>query len=195
MKTLKPKALDIGCKKGEYARHLQKLGYRVKGFDINLETNLKEKDFHIYRGDMSALDTLTAESFSYISAHNSLHYFDKKTTQNIFNRIYDLLKKDGTFDLIVKSNKDIFSKVASKQGIRLNKPEQYWDWFFKKERKNRFFTKEELEEELSKAGLKIKATYPIQKPCHKLLEKLNSYFSYNFKNEEQHFLSVIAVRE
>lgn len=47
-----------------------------------------------------------SESFDIIYAHLSLHYFDEKTTNLIFDEIYRILKHEGIFAFFTNSKDD-----------------------------------------------------------------------------------------
>jgi len=116
-KLIKPKhktLLDLGCGNGRDSLYFAHKGLQVTATDWSksgldqLQKLVKQKkiaNLDIIQQDISQL-TFRPNTFDVIYAHLSLHYFDDKTTKNIFNKLYSMLKKDGLLFIKCKSTDD-----------------------------------------------------------------------------------------
>lgn len=139
LKTL----LDLGCGNGNDAIYFTSKGLKVTAMDIaenEIEKlKIKHKKIEGVAGKIEELN-FKENSFDIVYAHLSLHYFDDKTTQRIFNKIYEILRKNGLFFIKCKSIKDpLFG-----QGEKIEEN------VYKKEHIRHFFTKEYMAEKLKK---------------------------------------------
>lgn len=107
--------LDLGAGQGQDTRFFAEHGYDIVSTDISksaLEINQKKITEHLKRKiiikhlDLSSSFPFPDESFDVVYAHLSLHYFDKKTTTEIFSEIERILKGDGILAFLVNSTND-----------------------------------------------------------------------------------------
>ena len=117
----KPKLLELGCGDGRDLQLFIENGFDVSAIDIATKSIEKLKDrfgkkANIYCKNIKNMD-FENNSFDIIYAHLTLHYFTKEETDNIFNKIYNLLKINGIFFVKCKSNKDKLCNDS--QGIKI----------------------------------------------------------------------------
>ena len=105
------KALDLGCGLGQYTKFMEDNKFEVTSADISLEALNKVKEnipnTNIVQLDMSEELPFNDNEFELIVANLSIHYFDKKTTQQLINEIKRILKPGGYFIGSVNSSKCI----------------------------------------------------------------------------------------
>ena len=93
------KALDLGCGLGQYTKFMEDNKFEVTSADISLEALNKVKEnipnTNIVQLDMSEELPFNDNEFELIVANLSIHYFDKKTTQQLINEIKRILKPGG----------------------------------------------------------------------------------------------------
>lgn len=106
----KPKLLDLGCGDGRDVSYFVKNGFNVSTLDIANKSVSKIKEKFGEQVNASCQDIRDLQfknsSFDIIYAHLTLHYFTDEETTKIFDKIYDLLNKDGIFFVKCKSDKD-----------------------------------------------------------------------------------------
>lgn len=142
--TAPGKLLDIGAGQGQDSRYFAQLGFEVTSLDIlqealdihksKIEDEYKDK-ITIVQHDLTQPLPFENESFDTIYSHLALHYFDKITTERIFNEIYRILKKNGNFAMFVNSIND----PQYKTGKIIEE-----DYFFIDDKPKRFFSAESL---------------------------------------------------
>ncbi len=107
------KLLDLGCGNGRDSFYFAQKGLQVTAvdwskncldqlFELSKKKNVKIKVVHQSIPQLK----IKQNSIDVVYAHLSLHYFDNKTTKNIFNKIYRALRKNGLFFLKCKSTED-----------------------------------------------------------------------------------------
>ena len=113
-----PKAgtiLDLGAGQGQDTRYFVSKGFKVFSTDFSKDALQLSKEKALRRGvknityqivDLSGLLPFPDNSFDAIYAHQSLHYFDTKTTQQLFDEIYRVLKPGGVFATLTNSTSD-----------------------------------------------------------------------------------------
>lgn len=154
-KISKGKALDLGCRLGQYTQYLMTKGYDVVSSDISIEVlnRLKSNisNANIKQLDMSKPLPFEDNSFDLVFANLSIHYFDRETTINLLKEIKRIIKNEGyfigsvnsskTFKFIEGSAKELEKNYYFENGrnVRLWNQEQF-DEFFKE------FILEELHE-------------------------------------------------
>lgn len=149
--------LDLGCGLGRDAMYFAKKGLDVTAVDFS-KTGLSKipsnvENLKIVNQRIENLK-FKSETFDVIYAHLSLHYFDDRTTSQIFNRLYSFLKEKGLLFVKCKSTEDdLFGKG---QQIAPNM------FLSKKGEIRHFFTKEYMNEKLVKFNIiKIRKTSSI----------------------------------
>jgi len=142
LKTL----LDLGCGDGRDSIYFSNKGLKVTAVDFS-ESGIEELKARQNRIDCVLKDirnvNFPKNSFDVIYAHLALHYFDDKTTSNIFDNLYKILKKGGL----------IFIKCKSTDDPLFGKGEKVGENMYKKGHIRHFFTKEYMTEKLR--GFKI----------------------------------------
>ncbi len=151
LKTL----LDLGCGDGRDSVYFFNKGLKVTAVDFSLSGIKKLKSqnpkINCILADIRKMK-LKANSFDVIYAHLSLHYFDDKTTNKIFNNLYHTLKKKGL----------IFIKCKSVDDTLFGEGEKISENMYKKGHTRHFFSKEYMREKLKKFKvIKISKTSSI----------------------------------
>lgn len=100
--------LDLGAGLGQDGAYFAELGYEVISTDLNTSrlAELSGGKFQVETVDLRYPLPYVDESFDVIYAHLSLHYFDEKTTEQIFDEIYRVLKTGGVFAFFTNSKDD-----------------------------------------------------------------------------------------
>jgi ubiquinone/menaquinone biosynthesis C-methylase UbiE len=135
--------LDLGCGSGRDSIFFTKKGFDVIALDVFVDDKQQEKlkrfDIKFLKEDIKNIKFKT-NSFDVIYAHLSLHYFNDKTTDKIFNNLYNILKPGGYIFVKCKSTTDPYFG----QGKKIE--ENYYDFGHKRY----FFTKEYMIGKLKK---------------------------------------------
>ena len=138
---LKP-LLDLGCGDGKDSVYFYKMGFSVTAVDFSIVgiNKVKARDPHISRihSDITKLN-LDKNSFDVIYAHLSLHYFDDRTTIQIFKNIHRALRKSGL----------LFVKCKSVDDPQFGKGEQVGPTMYIRGHLRHFFSKEYMSKVLS----------------------------------------------
>ncbi|MFA6421974.1 MAG: class I SAM-dependent methyltransferase [Candidatus Buchananbacteria bacterium] len=106
--------LDLGCGGGRDSKYFSQKGYKVVALDIMVSQSQQEKLKHDHikfiKSDIRNIK-IKNDSFDIIYAHLSLHYFDDRTTDKIFSKLYKILKPGGYIFIKCKSiNDPLFGK-------------------------------------------------------------------------------------
>jgi cyclopropane fatty-acyl-phospholipid synthase-like methyltransferase len=152
LKTL----LDLGCGAGQDAIFFANKDLKVTAVDFS-KTGLRFIPKNIKNLKVVYLDirhlNLKPDSFDVIYAHLILHYFDNRTTTQIFNKLYSILKKNGLIFIKCKSTDDALYGIGKKIGP---------DMFYKDNHARHFFSKEYMKEKLAKFDImKIRKTSSV----------------------------------
>jgi ubiquinone/menaquinone biosynthesis C-methylase UbiE len=152
--------LDVGCGIGRDSIFFAKSGFQVTSIDfskggiVDLKKkadNQKIKNLTVKQMDITDLK-FDDKKFDVIYAHLTLHYFDDKTTTQIFDKLYRILKPNGTIFIKCKSTDDALFGQGKKVGENM----------FKKGHTRHFFDKQYMKEKLNKFTiLKIKKTSSV----------------------------------
>ena len=141
----KGKCLDLGCGLGQYTKYFKDKGFLVTAGDISeiaIETvKGNNPDVEALVLDMSESLPFLDNSFDFVFANLSIHYFDTKTTAKLLREIKRILKNDGYFIGSVNSDKTFKFLINPKRiednyyqekdrFVRLWNKEQF-DMFFK----------------------------------------------------------------
>lgn len=141
----KSSILDLGAGQGQDSRFFAQRGHSVTMLDISNEAlELARKKLSkgvqervtIVQHDMTQPLPSPDASFDVVFSHMSLHYFDEKTTAQIFSDIHRVLTPQGIVAILVNSTEDPQYKTGE-----LISPDYYKIGSVNK----RFFTTETLE--------------------------------------------------
>lgn len=110
----KGKVLDLGAGPGLDAVYFSQKGYEVVATDISnfakkeimarareVQINVKFK-----KADLREKLPFKNKSFDVVYAHQSLHFFNDRTTKRIVREVHRILKPDGMFTALFNSTKD-----------------------------------------------------------------------------------------
>ena len=104
------KILDLGCGDGRDSKYFIENNFNVSAIDIAPKSVAKIKELFGDKINVTCQDLknlqFNNESFNVIYSHLTLHYFTDQETEQIINKIFNLLKKDGVFFIKCKSDKD-----------------------------------------------------------------------------------------
>ncbi|HVW66437.1 MAG TPA: class I SAM-dependent methyltransferase [Candidatus Peribacteraceae bacterium] len=116
VRQLKPgkRVLDLGCGYGKDSIYFARKGLNVTALDfsrvgtehIRKEAKRLGYDIDVRYGDLSKKLPFKNGSFDAVYAHLSLHYFDDRKTQEIFEEVRRVLKPGGFFFVKCKSVDD-----------------------------------------------------------------------------------------
>ena len=103
--------LELGAGHGQDGIYFSSQGFDVIGTDLettSLEKNAQQSgaQIAIQTLDLNKLFPFSDASFDIVYAHLALHYFDTKTTNQIFEEIYRVLKPKGIIAFLVNSTND-----------------------------------------------------------------------------------------
>ena len=140
------KLLDLGCGDGRDSVYFSRKGLKVTAVDFsesgieNLRKKVIENNLNIKTicSDIQNIN-FGNNSFDVIYAHLSLHYFDDKTTTDVFSRLYDILKPNGR----------IFIKCKSVEDYLFGKGEKVGENMYIKKHIRHFFDKSYMTDKLS----------------------------------------------
>lgn len=150
--------LDLGCGGGRDSAYFSQKGYDVTAVDIiksgDQQKKLNSQKIKFIKSDIQKLK-FKPESFDIIYAHLSLHYFDDKTTTQIFEKLNSILKPRGFLFIKCKSIND----PLYGQGKRIE------DNFYNFGHVRHFFSKEYMQEKLHNFKIiKISKTNTFKNP-------------------------------
>lgn len=122
-------AIDLGCGIGQDTEYLKNQGFNVISCDIS-EVALKKLKERIPNSNTMQLDVTEKlpfedNSIGIVNANLSLHYFDWKTTQNIFREINRVLAPNGL--LIGRMNSDK-NETYTKESTEKIEENFYYDY-------------------------------------------------------------------
>lgn len=122
-------AIDLGCGIGQDTEYLINQGFNVISCDIS-EVALKKLKERIPNSNTKQLDVTEKlpfedDSIGIVNANLSLHYFDWKTTQNIFKEINRVLAPNGL--LIGRMNSDK-NETYTKESTEKIEENFYYDY-------------------------------------------------------------------
>lgn len=117
-------AIDLGCGIGQDTEYLRSQGFNVISCDIS-EVALKKLKERIPNSNTMQLDVTEKlpfedNSIGIVNANLSLHYFDWKTTQNIFKEINRVLAPNGLLIGRMNSDKNETYTKESREKIEEN---------------------------------------------------------------------------
>jgi len=106
------KIIDLGAGQGQDSQYFSQNNFKVistdfcqNALDISKKRNSDLNiDFQIV--DLSKKLPFTNLSFDIVYSHMALHYFDQQQTQQLFDEIHRILKKDGIFATLVNTIND-----------------------------------------------------------------------------------------
>lgn len=170
--------LDLGCGNGYDTIWLKKRGYEVASVDFSKSAVERVKQFNDNAmlfdiGKFEDWQKFNNETFSYVIADLSLHYFDTKTTMMIMNEIKRVLISNGI--LIARVNTMQDKAFGAGDGVEIE-PNFYKN--LQRGIDKRFFTEESANEFFSVIGdVKIESktiTYVNrQKQCYEIVVQKN----------------------
>ncbi len=115
------KLIDLGAGQGQDSRFFAQNNFQVTSTDFTQDaldiSRNKSNNLEIdYKNvDLTKPLPFDDSSFDIVYSHLSLHYFDNITTQNIFNEIHRILKKNGILAILVNTIND--PEVAESEKI------------------------------------------------------------------------------
>lgn len=133
--------LDLGCGDGRDSFYFANRGLNVTAVDFSesginhIKEECLKKDIPNIVGVNQRIEGLNlgGKMFDIIYAHLSLHYFNDRTTTQIFKRLYDSLNEGGLFFLKCKSKKDYLYGKGKKIGDDMFDLEGHIRHFFDKD--------------------------------------------------------------
>lgn len=175
--------LDLGCGNGYDTLWLQKQGFEVMSVDFSKSAIDRVKEFNTNAmlfdiGKYNDWKKFDDNTFSYVIADLSLHYFDTKTTTMIMNEIKRILIPNGT--LIARVNTMSDKAFGAGDGVEIE-PNFYKN--LQRGIDKRFFTEESARGFFSIVGdVKIKSktiTYVNkQKQCYEIVARKKRVWKY-----------------
>ena len=134
--------LDLGCGIGIDTLHLVENGHQVVACDFSKEALDKVKqnipEASTLKFNMKESIPFNDETFEFIIANKSIHYFSKQETISIIKDLHRILKPGGVFAFVVNSTKD--SNFGAGQGEKIEE-----NFYEVRGTTKRFFDKEALE--------------------------------------------------
>ncbi len=108
------KILELGAGLGKDARYFASHNYKVVATDFSdealrishYETLNQKLSVEYTHLDLKEMFPFEKESFDVVFAHSVLHYFNHKTTDQIFREIHRVLTTKGVFATLLKSKED-----------------------------------------------------------------------------------------
>jgi SAM-dependent methyltransferase len=102
------KLLELGAGLGQDSAYFADLGYQVTATDLNVDKleQLAGNKFNVQAVDLRMPLPYGDATFDVVYAHLSLHYFDNRTTEQIFGEIGRVLKPDGILAFFTNSTDD-----------------------------------------------------------------------------------------
>lgn len=99
--------LDLGAGLGQDSNYFAEQGFEVVSTDVVLDTKLTLHP-HVRREkvDLSGPLPFGDAEFDVVYSHLALHYFDAKTTEQLFHEIYRVLKPGGIVAFLTNSVHD-----------------------------------------------------------------------------------------
>ncbi len=133
--------LELGCGNGRDSIFFARKGLKVTAVDFS-KSGLGELEALANKKRLTNIKTVEQDisrlkfkpnSFDVIYAHLSLHYFDDKTTKNIFHNLHSILKKGGLLFVKCKSTDDALFGQGRKIGENMYLLRDHIRHFFSKE--------------------------------------------------------------
>ncbi len=102
------KLLELGAGVGQDSAYFAGLGYQVTATDFTttMLDQLNDGSYEVQFVDLQQSLPFEDASFDVVYAHLSLHYFDYKTTEQLFGEIYRVLKPGGILACLTNSTDD-----------------------------------------------------------------------------------------
>jgi len=140
--------LDLGCRPGRDAKIFTNKGYKVIGVDLS-EKMIEKAKSRVKNADFQVMDIRSLkfddDHFDGVWASASFVHIPKKDILTGLQEVYRVLKKEGIFYISVKQGEgEVLIPDERYDGV-----EKFWS----------FFEKEEIENELKKAGFTIEESY------------------------------------
>jgi len=100
--------LELGAGLGQDSAYFADHGHIVTSTDLNIDQlqKLAGEKFAVKGVDLREQLSFEDASFDVVYAHLSLHYFDRHTTESIFDEIYRVLKPNGILAFFTNSTSD-----------------------------------------------------------------------------------------
>lgn len=159
--------LDVGCGSGQDSCYFYRQGLKVTALDFSRsgidQLKTRQPDIDCRQWDIRQAK-FPPNSFDVIYAHLSLHYFDDKTTDQIFRKLHRWLKPGGYIFIKCKSTDDPLYGRGTKAGPDMYRKEHD---IRQKEHVRHFFSKEYMTAKLEKFQIikirKTSSTYHLYK--------------------------------
>ncbi|NQV13437.1 MAG: class I SAM-dependent methyltransferase [Parcubacteria group bacterium] len=111
--------LEVGCGSGQDSRYFYRQGFKITALDFSrsgiAQSKARQSDIDYQQQDIRQAK-FKSNSFDVIYAHLSLHYFDDRTTTQIFNKLHRWLKPGGYIFIKCKSTDDSLYGQGKKVG-------------------------------------------------------------------------------
>lgn len=144
--------LDLGCGPGLDAEMFAREGFRVIGVDFS-ENMIESAKARVGSAEFKVMNIkkldFEDEFFDAVWANAIFLHIFKKDIPSVLNGVFRVLKKGGIFFVSVKEGDGEILKPDPRYG----NVEKFWS----------FFQKDEIENELKKAGFKILESYIVKK--------------------------------
>jgi len=142
--------LDLGCGNGSDSIYFANKGFKVTAIDFS-ESGIKQLQKEIRQKRIKKIIPICQDVkkinfidsyFDIIYAHLSLHYFDDKTTTQVFNKLHRILKKKGLIFIKCKSIEDKLygngKKIENNMYILNNHVRHFFDKDYMREKLGKF---------------------------------------------------------
>jgi SAM-dependent methyltransferase len=152
--------LDLGCGGGRDSLYFARRGFKVTALDVleggQQQAKLKKAGAEFVKSDIRGMK-IKSDSFDFIYAHLSLHYFSDAEISGILDDLYAALRPGGYLFIKCKSIND----PLFKRGKKLEK-----NFYEYRAMTRHFFSKEYMAEKLKEFRIvKIQKTNTFLHPC------------------------------